>query len=380
MKVGRLFWKFFLTCWLAVGTAGLAVGVVVSLYHSAEMDRRNNEIKSNSAPLIKKEQMHKPSFGPPGPPPHRRGLKKPPPGPSIWIPITLGGLSSILFSALLAWYMAKPIRHLRHAFSAAAKGDLEVRVQPLMGTRRDEIADLGQAYDHMASRLKTLIDAQRNLFHDVSHELRSPLARLHAAIGLAHQDPKQITSSLTRIETEANRLDALVGELLTLARLNSGTPTAKKHEVDLFNLVDSIVEDARFEASANNIQIHYNSQGKANISGQEDLLGQAFENIIRNAIKYTPADSEITIDTIADNTIDFFQLSVTDQGPGINEAEQDAIFEPFYRAHNANHRDGYGLGLAIAHRVIEAHGGTIEIHNMAEGGLQVNIKIALNKD
>src|SRR5207249_6291638 len=156
---------------------------------------------------------------PPGPRPGPR--PGPPPPIAPWEFIVIGIVTSLVFSALLAWYLTRPIRNLRWAFDAAAAGRLETRVSPLMGRRRDEIADLGRDFDRMAQQLQNLVSAQRRLLHDVSHELRSPLARLQAAIGLARQQPAKLDTSLERIEREAMRLDSMVGEVLALARLES---------------------------------------------------------------------------------------------------------------------------------------------------------------
>ena len=161
------------------------------------------------------------------------------------LPISIGILASLGFSALLAWYLAKPIRHLRGAFDAAAAGKLDTRIGPRMGRRRDEIADLGRDFDRMAHQLQILLGSQRRLLHDVSHELRSPLARLQAAIGLARQQPEKLDASLDRIERESGRLDELVGELLTLSRLEAGMSGAADEEVDLVELVAGIADDAR---------------------------------------------------------------------------------------------------------------------------------------
>ena len=162
--------------------------------------------------------------------------------------ILLGCLAA---SALLAWYFAKPVRNLRWAMGAVAEGRLETRIQSRMGRRRDEIADLGRDFDRMALELQRLVESQRQLLHDVSHELRSPLARLQAAIGLARQDPRQIEMTFDRIECESARLAALVGELLTLARLESGRDETPARPLDLVELLADIAEDARFEARSN---------------------------------------------------------------------------------------------------------------------------------
>jgi len=166
-----------------------------------------------------------------------RRPRRPAPPPPPWELAIIVGIASFAVSGLLAWYLARPIRALRWAFGAAAEGRLETRARPLMKGRRDEIADLGDDFDRMAEQLQGLVAAQRRLLHDVSHELRSPLARLQAAIGLGRQDPAKLEASLERIEREVTRLDELVGEALTLARLESGAPEAAVETVDLADLV-----------------------------------------------------------------------------------------------------------------------------------------------
>lgn len=296
-------------------------------------------------------------------------------GPPPWLLIGTGLIASLLFSALLAWYMAKPVRYLRRAFEAAAAGNLDVRVQPLIGRRRDEIADLGRDYDRMADRLRDLIEAQRRLFHDVSHELRSPLARLQAAIGLIRQNGNNMGTAVERVEREAGRLDELIGELLLYARLGSGTPASRTGTVDLSALIDDIVDDARFEAGTRGCRIELRGAGPLMVVGHADLLGRAIENVIRNALKYTAPASTVSVDVRCD--AGGLLLCVGDRGPGVAPEALAAIFEPFYRARGADGYRGYGLGLAIARRAIEAHGGTITARNRPEGGLLVEIRLPL---
>jgi two-component system OmpR family sensor kinase len=292
--------------------------------------------------------------------------------------LIFGTLTSLAVSALLARYLARPIRNLRWAFDAAAEGRLEARVLPMMGRRRDAIADLGRDFDRMAQRLQTLVSAQRNLLHDVSHELRSPLARLQAAIGLARQNPEKLEVSLDRIEREATRLDHLLGETLTLARLESGTDNAALETIDLSDLVASIAEDARFEAEAVNRKVSTQVADELIVRGRADLLHRAVENVVRNAIKYTAEGTtvEITLRGAADPPRAV--LTVTDCGPGVPQEELAKIFEAFYRAGARARTNGFGLGLAIAHRAVVEHGGSIIATNLdRRGGLRVQIELPL---
>lgn len=302
-----------------------------------------------------------------------------PPHPAARAPgslmMLIVALASLLVSAVLAWYLARPIRALRWAFDAAAGGRLETRVGPRIGGRRDEIADLGRDFDRMAAQLQTLVSSQRRLLHDVSHELRSPLARLQAAIGLARQDPARLEATLDRIEREATRLDELVGEVLTLARLEGGSHKTSPQRIDLADLVASIGEDARFEAEASVRRVRLEIPEHVPVTGYPELLHRAVENVVRNAVKYTAEGTEVSVTLQAEAGRAL--LTVADRGPGLPEAELARVFEPFYRAPGSPGK-GFGLGLAIAQLAVQAHGGTIRAVNAPEGGLRVEISLPMN--
>lgn len=303
------------------------------------------------------------------------GPRHPPEPPGLWVPVTAGLVASVVFSALLAWYLSKPIRHLRWAFGAVAEGKLETRVRPLMGARRDEIADLGGDFDRMAQQLQKLIGAQRRLLHDVSHELRSPLARLQAAIGLMRQDPSRLEASIERIERETGRVDELVGQLLTLARLEAGSRDLHEEPVDLMELAAAIADDAGFEAESLGRRLHFDGQGEARALVRVEQIQRAFDNVIRNALKFTPDGGDVEVQATTGEG--GFRLRVDDRGPGVAEADLEAIFEPFHRGGNGHASGGFGLGLAIARRAVEAHGGHIRAINRAGGGLRVEIFLPL---
>lgn len=296
------------------------------------------------------------------------------PPPSVQITIAL--LASLLFSAIFATYLTRPIRHLRKVSTRLADGDLDARVTPLIGRRNDELSDLGQDFDFMATRVQTLLNAQRQLLHDVSHELRSPVARMRLAVGLAQQQPEKLQVALQRIERETERLDELLGQILTLARLESDFSREVSEEVSVDELLEEIVQDVGFEAQANGRAIDYRAELKAEVAGQRELLRRAFENIIRNAIKYTAPGSTVEIRLSAEHE----QLTVVirDYGPGIPQAELDKVFQPFYRLPAegalAAQPGGYGLGLAIAQRALHRHAATITLSNAAGGGLQASIR------
>jgi two-component system OmpR family sensor kinase len=289
----------------------------------------------------------------------------------------VGTLASLLFAALLAWYFSRPIRALRGAFEAAASGDLAPRFGAAGRGRGDELADLGHDFDRMSGRLRALLDNQRRLLHDVSHELRSPLARLQAAIGLAHQQPDKLDVSLARIERESVRMDQLVGELLTLARLETAAALPALDDIGIADMVAEIGADAAFEAASQGRRVTVAGTTAAQVRGAPDLLWRAIDNVVRNAIKHSPRGGvvEIVLGDAAGQAL----LRVRDRGPGVDSADLDTIFEPFYRSHpGAANLDGHGLGLAIARRVIDAHGGTITAANRDGGGLDVTIALPPN--
>jgi signal transduction histidine kinase len=296
-----------------------------------------------------------------------------------WVPIAAAILASLLFSVLLAWYFSRPIRALRQAFDAAANGDLSPRFATANGGKSgNELNDLGRDFDRMTARLRSLMDGQTRLLHDVSHELRSPLARLQAAIGLAHQQPEKLSASMERIERESVRMDKLVGELLTLARLEAGAIKASQEEISMADLLDQIADDARYEAASQQRSVVQDGEADVQVMGQPDLLGRAIENVVRNAIKHSPDGGEVQLQVRALADTRQLVIRVLDRGPGVSPADLDTIFQPFFRSSNAS-TEGHGLGLAIAQHVIEAHGGSIKASNRSGGGLWVEMVLPVMK-
>ncbi|MCW3479392.1 ATP-binding protein [Neisseriaceae bacterium JH1-16] len=307
-------------------------------------------------------------------------LRPPPPlMPGLPIGMMLGvALGSLVFSAALAWYLTRPLRLLSGAFARLADGNLDTRVAAEIGRRRDEVADLGHDFDRMAERLKVLVTAQRQLLHDVSHELRSPLGRLQAAVGLARQQPDKLETSLDRVEREAARLDQLVGEVLTLSRLEAGgaRPAESDEFFDLTELLASIVDDARFEATHHEITIDFSSGDEETLMrGRAELLHRALENIVRNALKHSPSGQrvEITLRRHGGEAL----VQVSDRGPGVDPEQLATMFEPFVQLDNSRNAAGWGLGLAIAQRAIIAHHGAVGAANRDGGGLTVSVTLPL---
>lgn len=301
------------------------------------------------------------------------------PSPELipFLPLLAAICASLIFAFLLAWYFAQPIRHLKQAFDAAAEGNLERRLSLAMGGRRDELSDLGRDFDRMTQKLRALMNSQRRLLHDVSHELRSPLARLQASIGLAMQQPEKMHESLQRIAREGGRIDKLVSELLTLSKLETGVMHTRIEAIDMQDLLAGIIDDAQFEASAKDCSVVWRGRAAGLVDGDPELLQRALENVLRNAVKYSPAGNEITLMTQLDESAQRLTVSILDQGPGVPESELKLIFEPFYRGSNTN-TAGHGLGLAIAIRIVEAHGGGIDAGNREQGGLQVDIMLPVS--
>ncbi|MBO6773120.1 MULTISPECIES: ATP-binding protein [unclassified Thalassospira] len=293
--------------------------------------------------------------------------------------IILGSIGGLVFSGVLAWYLTRPILKISDGFEELSRGNLDYRLGKTIGRRRDEIADLARDFDVMADRLQRLVAARDRLLNDVSHELRSPLARMQLAVGLARQSPDKSATSLDRIEKEAVRLDELVGELLTLSRAESG---AARHQswIDLDHLLGRVVSDARFEADATGVIVDADfgarPSGDHNVPvlmGSPELLRRAFENVVRNALRHSGEGQIVKITATDDTDHQQFRIDISDEGPGIDGDKLDELFEPFVRGQSNAWGGGFGLGLSIAQRAIRAHGGDIKIRNRDQGGLLVTI-------
>lgn len=294
----------------------------------------------------------------------------------------------------LARYLTAPTVKLRQATRQLAAGDLSTRVGAKMGRRRDELADLGRDFDLMAERIQSLLLAERRLLGDISHELRSPLARLQVALDLATQSADAETCKyLERIELESSRVNGLIGHLLILTRLESAGAEARQQPVDLTELVEEIASDADFEASGQDRSVRITKAAKCNTTGSAELLRSAIENVVRNAVRYTNEGTSVEIaltrERIAppgtqstlghDHKQEQAIISVRDYGRGVPEEALSRLFDPFYRVADARDRQsgGVGLGLSIAARAVRFHGGEVSATNAPEGGLLVEIRLPL---
>jgi signal transduction histidine kinase len=286
-------------------------------------------------------------------------------------------LTSILLCYLLALYLTSPIRKLREATNKLASGELSTRVASRIGNRRDELSDLARDFDGMAERIESLITSQQRLTRDISHELRSPLARMNVALEIAKQrSGKENLPLLERIEGESNRLNEMISRLLTLAKLESGAEDVERRRVDLAEIVRDVAADADFEAQAKGKFVEVSTADSCAVLGSETLLRSAIENVLRNAVRYT-ADRTV-VDVALTTRNGSAVLCVQDHGGGVPEEELPNIFRPFYRIGEARERTtgGTGLGLAIAERAVKAHKGTISAKNTGDG---LSVEIVLHR-
>jgi two-component system OmpR family sensor kinase len=287
------------------------------------------------------------------------------------VPLLSALIAIFIIGLVLAWYLSRPLLHLRWALQRVARGHLETRVRPLMRGRRDEIADLAHDFDGMAEQLQKAVESRRTLLHDVSHELRSPLSRLQVAIGLMRRDPSLTESMLERIESESERLNDLIEELLTLHRLEAGVPSAPPERVDLIELLQAIAYDADFEARAAGCHVSIDAKGSFVAQVHGELIYRAFENVIRNAVKYSPKGTFVDVHAIVDPS--GLTVRVADRGPGVPPEKLSEMFEPFMRIGKNDGRHGAGLGLAITRRAMAMHGAQVNASLREGGGLVINL-------
>jgi len=306
--------------------------------------------------------------------------------------IAIAVITSGLMCYLLAWSMTSPVTRLRKAAQSLAAGDLSARAGAPGGGRSDELAELMRDFDRMAERIEGLVDSQSRLLKDVSHELRSPLARLSVALGLARQRATtdvapelapEVESALNRIELEADRLNQLIQRLLTISRLESGTDGLRKTILSLRELVEQVAHDAEYETPGRGCRVTARADAADEflVEADPDLLRSAVENVVRNATRYTAEGTTVEVrlerQQAANGEAEEIIVRVLDSGPGVPDEALPKIFEPFYRLDDARNRQtgGAGLGLSIADRAVRLHGGQLRASNRKEGGLEMEIRI-----
>jgi two-component system sensor histidine kinase CpxA len=287
-------------------------------------------------------------------------------------------LAAALVCSWLAWRLSLPLARLQQAARRFAAGDLGARAEAsTFPSAPPEYKELARDFDEMAGRIQTLVDSQRRLLREVSHELRSPLTRLSLAVNNARHAPAAaVEGSLDRIDQESERLNALIERIMRLSRFEALGEPPHRDVIEFADFIESIVSDADFEASARNRRVAIVRAETCRLTGDRELLREAIENIVRNAIRYTPEGTTVTVDAWRNGSGEYC-VAVRDSGPGVPSEHLEAIFEPFYRAPQSIDQDtpGFGIGLAIARRAVSLHDGTITARNLAPGGFEIAIHL-----
>jgi two-component system sensor histidine kinase CpxA len=305
--------------------------------------------------------------------------------PSIFGALSLPAISltilgiALVVSALTSWWLAEhltaPIRRIQAGARALASENLDVRVSAGLEGRKDELAVLARDFDAMADQLRANRSATTQLLRDISHELRSPLARMRVALGLARQPPADFTRQLDRLEREIERLDAMISQVLKLARLHGTDALLERERFELDDVIEEVVRDANFEGAVKNCKIALRGAVNNAVLGSRELLRSAIENVLRNAVRYSPNDTPVELQIARASS--GLEIVIRDHGPGVPAADLERIFEPFYRVAESRDRDsgGEGIGLAITSQVMKAHGGTARALNANSGGLEVRLSL-----
>lgn len=294
------------------------------------------------------------------------------------ISLTILGIALVV-SALASWWLAdhltSPIRRIQAGARALASQNLDVRVSAGLEDRKDELAVLARDFDAMADQLRANRSATTQLLRDISHELRSPLARMRVALGLARQPPADCSRQLDRLERELERLDAMISEVLKLARLQGTDAMLGREPFELDEVIEEVVRDANFEGAVKNCSVNLQGASNESVLGNRELLRSAVENVLRNAVRYSPEDA--AVDVMVARAATGVEIRIRDRGPGVPSSELERIFEPFYRVAESRDRDsgGEGIGLAITAQVMKAHGGFGSASNAQGGGLEVLLSL-----
>jgi len=285
---------------------------------------------------------------------------------------------ALVISGLVCWwlarYVSKPVERLQASARALAAGNLDSRIGDEFAKRHDELGVLARDFDTMADHVRELIASKESLLRAMSHELRSPLARLRVATSLARRG-SDVARQFDRIELETERLDVIIGQMLQLSHLRAIEPTLPRVPVDLTTLLTEVVEDARIEANAANKDVSWTPTLSVEIEGDHDLMRSAIENVLRNAVRFTREGTSVEVSMTREDGVT--RILIEDRGPGVPEAELEKIFEPFHRVAESRDRDsgGTGLGLAITYRIVTMYGGEVKARNREGGGLSVEIKL-----
>jgi len=304
--------------------------------------------------------------------------------PSIFGALSLPAISltilaiALIISAITSWWLAEhlsaPIRRIQEGARALASEKLDIRVSDGLEGRKDEVAVLARDFDAMADQLRANRSATTQLLRDISHELRSPLARMRVALGLARQPPADLVRQLDRLEREIERLDSMISQVLKLARLHGAEAHIDKESFELDEVIEEVVRDANFEGAMKNCKVNVQGAAKAAILGNRELLRSAIENVLRNAVRYSPIETPVDLSVARARS--GLEIAIADHGPGVPPADLERIFEPFYRVAESRDRNsgGEGIGLAITAQVMKAHGGFARARN-TPGGFEVRLSL-----
>lgn len=287
----------------------------------------------------------------------------------------LPALAGAVLCLLLARHIALPIRALQSVAGKIADGDFSVRASPVIGSRKDELADLAKDFDRMADRIQSLLRKQLELLGEISHELRSPLTRLNVSLELVRRGK---SGAIGQMQEDLHRLDTLIGQILTLTRLQMRDDRRSETRVNLRSIMESVAEDAQFEVKEEGKSIVISRVDDCWLNGDPSLLRSCIENVVRNAVHYTNPQTEVALSLeVLGNGSNTARILVADRGDGVPPEALDRIFEPFYRVTQAREHQtgGTGLGLSIAQRIAIVHGGSILARNRDGGGLEMEIRL-----
>lgn len=301
---------------------------------------------------------------------------------ALWF---VGGIAAVV--TMLCWWLTyhivSPVHQIQTAAREVALGNLGARVTPKVHRRGDELAALAEDFDGMVSRLESLIRSQKSLLNSVSHEVRSPLARISLAVEILRDGlPSEAGNALAHLDRDVSRLDVLMGQLLTLSRLDTGLGYGERESLDLVQLVEEVTADGNFEAQANGKRVLFTSDlARLDVCASETALRSAVENVIRNGIRFSPSGCELLVklQMLERSTNQFARIRICDCGPGVPETDLSAIFQPFFQVKGGSVPLGNGLGLAIASEAVRMHHGTILARNLSPSGLEVAIEIPLDR-